>query len=160
MAAIDIVLDSISVTRWVSEKQKSIPEVLGAKIDAVNAKFMAAVRGNLSGGVLNTVSGKLLDTVQQIPAQISADEIYGAVEAGGPEAPYGIYFEEGGTHPYTIVPINARVLAFMGAGGMVFAKIVHHPPIPHLPWFGPEVPDAQEAMNIAIREGFDEVFGE
>lgn len=65
-------------------------------------------------------------------------------------------FVEDGTAPHVILPRNAKVLRFLGGsgristaspnqrvatkgGGVVFAKIVHHPGTPARPWFRPVV---------------------
>lgn len=67
----------------------------------------------------------------------------------------GDYVEDG-TRPHVIRPRNARALRFQGgggristaspnqriatrSGGVVFAKVVHHPGTPARPWFRPVV---------------------
>lgn len=143
---------------YVESRRASLIDVLAGRIDATNAAFAERVRGNLTGGVLQQRSGKLLSTVMQEPAQLDGDTLYGAVTAGGDLAPYGIYFEEGGTGYYEIRPVNARVLAFMSGGQQLFAKVVNHPPIPHLPWFGPEVITGSDEMEQSLNEGIAEVL--
>jgi hypothetical protein len=151
-------LDVEQVTAGIEEKSGLLADMLAERIDRVNAMMAERVKGNLSGAVLNEQSGKLLSTVQQVPTQRSGDELYGSVVAGGPEAPYGIYFEEGGLGYYTIAAVNARALAFMMGGNLVFAKLVNHPPIPKLPWFAPEVLTAMEQMPQALRQVISEVL--
>lgn len=152
---------SVSVEQlqeYVESRRASLIDVLAGRIDATNASFADRVRGNLTGGVLQQRSGKLLSTVMQEPAQLDGETLYGAVTAGGDLAPYGIYFEEGGTGYYEIRPINARVLAFMSGGQQLFARVVNHPPIPHLPWFGPEVITGKQEMTQSLNEGIAEVL--
>lgn len=152
---------SVSVEQlqeYVESRRASLVDVLAGRIDATNASFADWVKGNLTGGVLQQRSGKLLSTVMQEPAQLDGETLYGAVTAGGDLAPYGIYFEEGGTGYYEIRPINARVLAFMSGGQQLFARVVNHPPIPHLPWFGPEVITGTQEMTQSLNEGIAEVL--
>lgn len=158
--AIEILIDPSQAQAYVKSKQSELVDMLAERMDLVNQMFADGVKGNLSGGVLQSRTGKLLSTVMQTPTQKSGSELYASVTAGGPEAPYGIFFEKGGTGYYDIVPVNSRVLAFMGEGGMVFAKMVHHPPTPHLPWFEPEVPQATDEMNTQLNAAIDEVLSE
>lgn len=75
-------------------------------------------------------------------------------------------FVEEGTAPHEIRPRNASVLRFLGgsgrisqpgpnqriatrAGGVVFAKVVHHPGTPARPWFGPVVERFVEFLERA-----------
>lgn len=146
------------VQNYIESRRSSLVDVLSLRIDATNAAFADRVKGNLSGAVLQSRSGKLLSTVMQEPTQLDGDTLYGAVTAGGELAPYGIYFEEGGTGYYEIRPINARVLAFMSGGQQMFARVVNHPPIPHLPWFGPEVITGKQEMTQSLNEGIAEVL--
>jgi hypothetical protein len=156
---IQISVDVEQIEAYIEGRRQSLVDMLADRIDLVNGLMADRVKGNLSGGVLQSRTGKLLSTVMQEPAQISGDVIVGAVTAGGAEAPYGIYFEEGGTGYYEIKPVNARVLAFMGEGGMIFAKLVNHPPIPHLPWFQPEADAAVDEMASQLNQAFEEVLG-
>lgn len=143
---------------YIGEIRSQLTDMIAMRLDEVNAMMAERVRGNLSGAVLKTGSRKLLGTVQTVPAQLSGTEIYASVLAGGDEAPYGIYFEEGGAGYYTITAVNARALAFMMGGHLVFAKVVNHPPIPKLPWFQPEVLTAMEQMPIALQQVINEVL--
>jgi hypothetical protein len=77
-----------------------------------------------------------------------------------PLAPYALFVEKG-TAPHIIRPVNARCLAFQGGmlGGMVFARLVHHPgtkPNPFVAKTALETRD--EAGNIAKRV-LDEALG-
>ena len=157
--ALEILVDVDQAKSFIEERRNSLVDLISERMDLVNKMFADEVRGNLSGGVLQSRSGKLLNTVMQTPAQVSGEEVYGSVQAGGEEAPYGIYFEEGGTHAYEIVPVNARVLAFVSGGQQIFARMVHHPPIPHLPWFGPAVDPATDQMTTQLNAAFQEVLG-
>ena len=155
---ISIAVNVESAQAYVDRKGTELKQAIGHGIDLVNTMFADRVRNNLSGSVLKTVTGKLLNTVQQQDAVSNGDVVTGSVTAGGPEAPYGIYFEEGGTGPYEIRPVSASVLAFMSEGQQIFAKVVHHPPIPKLPWFSVEMEQAREDMISQINNAFDEVL--
>lgn len=155
--SIELLVSTTQAQAYIGRRRDAVADMLAERIDAVNAMFADRVKRNLSGGVLQERTGALLSTVRQEPAQRSGDELYGAVTAGGDEAPYGIYFEDGGSGYYDIVPVNARVLSFMGEGGRIFAKIIHHPPTPKLPWFAPEVEtgraDMEKELSAALDEG-------
>lgn len=155
---IELSVNIEQVKDYTESRRQALIDVLSGRIDSTNAAFVERVKGNLSGAVLQQRTGKLLSSVMQEPTQLDGDDLVAAVTAGGDLAPYGIYFEEGGTGYYEIRPINARVLAFMGAGGMMFAKIVNHPPIPKLPWFAPEVAVGRDEMTTALNEGIAEVL--
>jgi len=157
---VEILVNVEQAKSYIESKRSLLVDMLANRMDAVNAMLADRVKGNLSGAVLQTQSGALLGTLMQTPAQLSGDELYASVQAGGELAPYGIYFEEGGTGYYEIRPINARVLAFMMGGQQMFAKIVNHPPIPHLPWFGPEAITAAEDMKEQLNAVFAEVLGQ
>lgn len=117
------------------------------------------VRENLSGEVLKVQSGALLGTVKEVPATQSGDIIESGVIAGGDDAPYGIYFEMGGTGWYDITPKTAEFLSFIGSSGArVFTKMVNHPPIPHLPWFGPAVDEVGPTYQDELQTVFNEVL--
>jgi hypothetical protein len=77
-----------------------------------------------------------------------------------PLASYAVFVEKG-TVPHIIRPVNASCLAFQGGmlGGMVFAKLVHHPgtkPNPFVAKTALETRD--EAGNIA-KHVLDEALG-
>jgi hypothetical protein len=157
--AFELLVNIEQAQEYVNDRRDAFVDMMAERIDAVDAMMADRVRMNLSGGVLQSRTGRLLDTVMQEPAQISGDVITAAVTAGGDSAPYGVYFEEGGDGYYDIVPINARVLAFMAEGQMIFARMVHHPPIPKLPWFQPEVDTATEEMEAELNAVIGEVLG-
>lgn len=157
--------DSINITvnveqarEYVEEKRSALVDMIAERVDYVNQMMTDRVKGNLSGAVLQKQTGNLLGTVMQEPAQISGNVITAAVTAGGDAAPYGVYFEEGGTGYYEIRPKNARALAFMMGGSLTFAKAVNHPPTPKLPWFAPEKETAIEEMKKELNDVFAEVL--
>jgi hypothetical protein len=157
--AFTITDSAANVLEYIDAKKLLARSVLAERIDIVNSMLADRVRSNLSGGVLNSVSGKLLGTVKQIPTRFLGNSVIsGNVTAGGPEAPYGIFFEEGGRGFYKIVPVNAKVLAFMQEGERIFARVVNHPPTPHREWFGPAVDEAQTEMSSQLQQAMGEVM--
>lgn len=156
---IEITLDPSQAEKYIGDIRQSLSDRIAGEMDVVMQMFEERVRENLSGGVLQNRSGNLLSTVMRTPAQRSGDELYSSVQAGGDQAPYGIFFEEGGDGYYTIAPVNARVLSFMGAGGEhVFAMLVNHPPTPKLPWFAVEIPQTKDDMETRMNAVFEEVL--
>lgn len=156
--SITLVVKYESLVEYIEKKRASLIEVIGQRVDIVNAMLADRLHGNLNGAMLQRRSGKLYDSVMIEASQVSGDEVVGAVSAAGDTAPYGVYFNAGGKGYYTIAPKNARALAFMGEGKMIFAKMVNHPPIPHLPWFDQEIPQAKQDMRDQINAGFNEVL--
>lgn len=95
----------------------------------------------------------------------------------GPTAAYAAYVELG-TKPHTIMPRNARVLAWQSggspgryvtsgsgrrryaagsAGSASFARIVHHPGTKAQPYMGRIVRNAQGDINKIMKQGLDMV---
>lgn len=146
---------------YINGKRDAVEEMILQRIDFVNQIFLDRVRTNLGGEVLNMRSGQLFASAQKTPATRDGEVIAGDVHAGGDGAPYGIYFEDGGLGPYVIRPVNAKALFFAGLDGKaVFAQIVHHPAIPHKPWFQPAQDQTEPEMAEAIEGGIREVLSE
>lgn len=156
--SIELLVSVDQAQQFIAERRSALVDILAERIDMVNQIMADRVKENLDGGVLQRRTGNLYNSVMQEPAQISGDQMTAAVTAGGDGAPYGIYFEEGGSSYYEIRPVNARVLAFMGEGRMLFAQVVNHPPTPKLPWFQPEVDTASPEMESQLNEAISEAF--
>ena len=156
--AFSITDSAANVVEYLEAKKLLSREIIAERIDIVNSMMKDRVLANLSGEVLKDVSGRLKGTVRQFPTRfLGGNIVTGQVTAGGPEAPYGIYFEEGGTHAFEIIPVARRALMFMMEGEKIFAKLVHHPPIPHLPWFGSAVDWASGEMTVQLNAAMKEV---
>lgn len=156
--SITITVKTDQTKAYLSGKRQTLVEQIIDRINFVDRMMASRVRQNLSGAVLNRQSGKLFSTVSVDAAALSGDKITAAVTAGGDDAPYGIYFEKGGLGPYEIRPTNGTVLAFMSQGKQIFAKVIHHPAIPHLPWFEPEMEEAKDQMTQELNDVFAEVL--
>ena len=158
--SIELIVHPEEAVQYIGDVRTLLGELIANRIDVVDAMIADRVRGNLTGQVLQARSGKLLSTVDWTPAQRDGEIIGGDVHAGGDEAPYGIYFEEGGLGPYDIVPINGTALSFMMNGQRIFAAIVHHPAIPKLPWFAPATVGAEAELKTELEAAFREVLGQ
>src|SRR5258708_448703 len=90
------------------------------KVELLQHLLAEKIRANLSGGILQVRSGKLLNSVKELPLTVNGLVVEGPVEVGGPEIPYGAVLEHGGTHNYNIVPVNKQYLAFMIDGKQIF----------------------------------------
>jgi HK97 gp10 family phage protein len=73
----------------------------------------------------------------------------------GSAAPYAVYVEYG-TRPHTILPVNARVLAFEVAGRTVFSPIVRHPGTRPQPFMR----ETAEEVKRRIPEFWNEIWRE
>jgi phage gpG-like protein len=96
-----------------------------AKAESLQARLLAKVDTNLSGGVLNPRSGALKASIVA-DVEAEAGEVVGRLASVG--VAYAAILEYGGrTPPHDIVPVKAQALAFAGARGPVFGRRVHHP---------------------------------
>ena len=102
-------------------------EALTGAMQEVLEGEQTVVQRKLSGEVLNARTGRLLGSVAINPPEATGDLIEGSLQAGGPEAPWGVFQEYGTKGPYAIEAKIARVLAFEVGGETVFAKRVTHP---------------------------------
>jgi len=117
----------------------------------VQQRAPMAVRRSLFSIEADAKVGAPVDTgalVNSISTDIDGDGMGGDV---GPTVSYGDEVEYG-TQPHIIRPRDARVLAFPGAGGMVFAREVHHPGTRPQPYMGPaferNVPQLAQALGL------------
>lgn len=150
-------LDSTGVLSYLGAIDDRIVDALLTRVDLLTQVLVERIQSNLDGMVLQRRTGRLYESVVRTePSYDGANIDGGTVTAATGEASYGEIFETGGLGEYSIVPVNAKVLAFMLEGKKRFAMIVHHPPAPELPWFSPEVEWAKRAMvsqlNQAVKE--------
>lgn len=90
------------------------------------------------------LAGSIVKDVGDLEASIS------------PLASYAVFVEKG-TAPHLIVPVNASVLAFEGAGGeLVFTRLVHHPGTKPNPFMR----RAADATEGKVLDTFDQVWKE
>ena len=104
---------------------QAVRVAVAAKVEALQQALLAKVDANLSGDVLQTRSGALKAS---IVAETSLGPEVLSVSVASRGVPYAAIQEFGGvTAPHTIIPVKAQALAFAGAGGATFARVVHHP---------------------------------
>lgn len=105
------------------------PEQVRARAPRAVSKTLAGIEGDAK--ILAPVDvGNLQNSIS---SDIDADGMGGEV---GPTVDYGAHVEYG-TDPHIIRAHGGGVLAFPGAGGMVFTKEVHHPGTRPQPYMGP-----------------------
>ena len=136
----------------------AIAAALRDKADALQAQLLAKVEANLSGDVLQARSGALKASVVASIA-FDADTIEASV---GSDLPYAAIQEYGGRTPaHDIVPVKAQALAFAGAGGVVFARRVHHPgsTIPARAPFGQALADLHDDIEVGLKQAVCAALG-
>jgi hypothetical protein len=77
-----------------------------------------------------------------------------------PLASYALFVEKG-TAPHIIRPVNASCLAFHGGmlGGMVFARLVHHPGTKPNPFVAKTALETRDEAGHIAKRVLDEAFG-
>jgi phage gpG-like protein len=134
-----------------AERLGAMPDRLRAalaeKIDALAQTLFAQVVGvNLSGGVLNTRSGALRDSIRMQASQ--QDGAIGVEIFSDGDVPYAAIQEYGGkTAAHEILPDKARVLAFVMNGRRVFARRIQHP--------GSQIPERSYLRSALEDQGDD-----
>lgn len=116
------------------------------------------VQNKLSGNPLHRVTGVLASSVHAVPTKVEGEKIIGAVEAAGGPAWYGKVHETGGLNPFDILPTRKRVLRFMRNGEEIFAKVVHHPPLPARPFMEPSLDEMKAQIIAEIQRAFDDAL--
>jgi phage gpG-like protein len=140
------------------------PAALTAALTAKAAELADALadmvkNDNLSGGVLNTRSGALRDS---IAASISTD-VDGVVASVGSEGDvkYAAIQEYGGkTSAHEILPVKAEALAFVIGGVQLFARRVEHPGslIPERSYLRSSLDDMRDEIVAALAEAATETW--
>lgn len=77
----------------------------------------------------------------------------------GPAA-YGKVHEYGGEQAYDILPSRAKVLRFIKDGQTVFARAVHHPPLPQRSFMEASLDDMKDEIVLAIKVAFRDAIQE
>jgi hypothetical protein len=129
-------------------------KILAALMDELNSLMLqlqsTIVGEKLHGQVLQQRTGKLAASIRVVPATLSGTELSASVEGGGGPAYYGKFLEYG-TEPYDIVPVNAKALAFMMNGEMVFTRLVHHPGLPERSFMRSSLDEFQETIVQSLQ---------
>lgn len=114
----------------IQQKRGMLEEALLAVFGELGDKLFELISYNLSGAVLKSQTGKLRSSLE-----LEMAAFIGAVCGVAVQIPedseswlIGMVHEYGGKGYYTIEPINAQVLHWVGPEGGVFARHVNHPP--------------------------------
>ncbi len=105
----------------------AIRAALAAKAADLAARLQAhVVQDKLSGQVLQVRTGALRNSIGA-ESSLDGDQVRIRVFSSG-DIKYAAIQEYGGRTPaHEILPNKAKALAFVTGGGLVFAKVVHHP---------------------------------
>lgn len=125
-------------------------------------QIAAALAGPVRDKFLQLISDVAFETMRELaPVRTGAlrDSIQKfETEDGvkvGPTAPYAVFVEEG-TAPHMIYPVNARCLAFMAGGRMVFTAYVSHPGTKPQPFVRYAAEEAQRRAPDLWQQAFEE----
>jgi phage gpG-like protein len=130
----------------------AIERVLADRVADLAQQLQARVKDNLSGAILNQRSGRLAASLVSGTDDDGTD-VQGFVSSEG--APYAAIQEYGGkTAAHDIIAVKAKALAFVGGGGTVFAKSVHHPGslIPAHGYLAHALTDMQDAITADLKQ--------
>jgi phage gpG-like protein len=150
------------VIQTLRSKPARVLEVLSVRL----YQLMLQVSGKivdtkLSGQLLNRLSGKLSGSVRALPTEVEGATLTGQVEAGaGPAGAYAASHEFGGSRPYEIRAVRARMLAFVADDAQRFAKSVIHPPMPQRSYMRSTLEESSEEIVSSLEEALREVVGE
>jgi len=147
LVEISIVGDKELIAR-LDKMPTAIRQALELKVTSLALRLEKLVKtGKLNGQVLNRISGRLARSINN-KVTVTANSVFAKVFSAG-DVKYAAIHEYGGqTAPHIIEPKKAQALAFMGAGGMVFAKKVNHP--------GSKMPQ-RSFMRSALRDMSTEI---
>jgi phage gpG-like protein len=138
---------------------ESVARALADKVDALRQELEAKVRANLSGAILKSRSGALLNSISS-DVENDGSSFTASVESDG--VPYAGILEYGGkTAAHDIVPSKARVLAFAVGGARRFARIVHHPGsvIRAFAYMGGALDDLQDEIEGELKDAVLDALG-
>lgn len=129
---------------------------LVARMDRLMIQLQSyIIQEKLSGQLLHRRSGVLASSVRVVPTVVEGTIVRGAVQAGGGPAFYAAVHESGGQRAFDVYPNPPhRVLRFIAEGEVVFARHVHHPPLPQRPF----MESSLNEMRRTIVEGIHEAY--
>jgi phage gpG-like protein len=129
------------------------------KADMLRAALAEKVDMNLSGNVLQMRSGTLRNS---IVSSVEGDGQAVSISIGSVGVPYAAIQEYGGrTGAHDIVATKAKALRFVGANGVAFAKIVHHPGslIPARSYIGSAIADMKDEIQDSLKSAILDALG-
>jgi phage gpG-like protein len=103
----------------------AIEAVLATRAEELRVKLQGKIAQNLSGDILNTRSGALLNSIS---TEVDDDGLGLTFIAESTGVPYAAILEYGGkTAAHEILATKAQALAFIVGGEQRFARRVQHP---------------------------------
>ena len=138
----------------------AVRAAIDAKAGVLKQALLAKVEDNLSGAILQARSGALKASIVA-ELNLGADALSVSVASRG--MPYAAIQEYGGiTAPHDIAPVKAQALAFAGAGGQIFARVVHHPGsrIPQRAYLGSALAALHDAIVGGLKDSVLAALGE
>lgn len=143
-----VIRNTDRLNKALEQKRSKVKDNLVDRINGYVDLLYDKIIGKLSGSVLHRRSGKLIRSVQKVPASAFRDNLTGGyVTQDLRVAPYGAVHEKGGVKKYEIVPKNKAIMFWMTEGTKVsfmakgklkefardrkfaFARIVHRDPL-------------------------------
>ncbi|MGH9473061.1 MAG: hypothetical protein ACRD2H_11465 [Terriglobales bacterium] len=147
----------LRVSKYQPTQREKIVAAIAAKLSALMVRLQQyIVREKLSGQVLNVRSGRLVESVQPVPATIEGPLVKAGVLAGGDAAFYAPYHEFGGKAGYEILPVRAKALVFEWMGQMNIRSRVFRGALPARPYMAPSLAE----FTPQIVQGLEEAIGE
>ena len=139
----------------------ALQAALAAKADELAAALADLVKNDkLSGGVLNTRSGALGDSIAA-SVTADADGVLASVGSEG-DVKYAAIQEYGGkTSAHEILPAKGNVLAFVVGDAQHFARRVEHPgsAIPERSYLRSALDDMKDEIVAALAGAASEAWG-
>ncbi|MHB8885815.1 MAG: hypothetical protein ACYC5H_12210 [Methylovirgula sp.] len=138
---------------------EAVQAALAARADRLRARLEDEIKQNLSGDVLATRSGALLNSIST-DLEDDGAEITVSAESSG--VPYAAILEYGGkTAAHEIVATKAKALAFIVGGEQRFAKVVHHPGsmIQAYGYMGGALEGLEDAIRSGLKDAVLEALG-
>ncbi len=137
----------------------AVTQALADKADALRQKLEARVRANLSGAILKSRSGGLLNSIS---SDLEDDGSAFTASVESDDVPYAAILEYGGKiAAHDIVPSKAKALAFVAGGARRFARIVHHPGsvIRAFAYMGSALDDLESEIEGGLKDAVLEALG-
>lgn len=151
----------------IKSRLPAIMEAVRRRLDVVDAKLQRKIqREKLEGQVLHHRSGKLVNSIRMIPAEISGSRITGRVEGAGGPAWYGAIHEQmpgsefTSPRAYEIVPTTKKALSFMLNGKRIIVKRVKHPAAKERSFMRSAYAEMEGQIAEELQAAIDEVIDE
>lgn len=132
------------------------PVKTGALRNSIQAGLSVVPLGRIGGQQSVGAFGLEALPGDGIGVKASPSGSFGVSVVIGSNEQYAAYVEQG-TKPHKIRPRNAKVLAFQGAGGTVFAQEVNHPGTQPANMFGGALEASEGAIRASVQGLLDRI---